>query len=178
MISQITPAGLRPASRAKSTEPSVCPARTKTPPLRARKGKMCPGITRSCGLASSAIASRMVLALSAAEMPVVIPLAESTDTVNAVPKGEVFSDTIIVNPRCRTRSSVRGRQIKPRPYVAMKLMASGVTFSAAMQRSPSFSRSLSSIKMTIRPRRISAIASSIVASGMGVYFTTLSWAVN
>src|SRR5215467_8109308 len=48
----------------------------------------------------------------------------------------------------------------------MKLMASGVTVSAAMQRSPSFSRSLSSIKITIRPRRISSIASSIVFKGM------------
>ena len=37
MISQITPAGLRPASRAMSTAASVWPARTSTPPSRARK---------------------------------------------------------------------------------------------------------------------------------------------
>ena len=46
----------------------------------------------------------------------------------------------------------------------MKLMASGVTFSAAMQRSPSFSRSSSSTRITIRPARISSIASAMVES--------------
>jgi len=30
------------------------------------------------------------------------------------------------------RSSVRGMQIRPRPFLAMKLMASGVIFSAAL----------------------------------------------
>ena len=38
MISQITPEGSSPASRARSTEASVCPARTSTPPSRARNG--------------------------------------------------------------------------------------------------------------------------------------------
>src|SRR5690242_17345965 len=38
-----------------------------------------------------------------------------------------------------------------------------------MQRSPSFSRFLSSIRMTMRPRRISSIASSIVAIAMKRY---------
>ena len=42
------------------------------------------------------------------------------------------------------RSAVRARQISPRPCLAMKLMASGVTNWAAMVRSPSFSRSSSS----------------------------------
>ena len=36
MISQITPEGSSPAMRARSTDASVCPARTSTPPLRAR----------------------------------------------------------------------------------------------------------------------------------------------
>src|SRR6266403_1956519 len=61
------------------------------------------------------------------------------------------------------RSSVSGIQIKPRPYLAMKLMASGVIFSAAMARSPSFSRSSSSTRTTMRPWRISSTASSTVA---------------
>ena len=39
MISQITPEGLSPASRARSTAASVCPDRTSTPPWRARSGK-------------------------------------------------------------------------------------------------------------------------------------------
>src|SRR6267142_2688814 len=45
----------------------------------------------------------------------------------------------------------------------MKLIASGVTFSAASVRSPSFSRSSSSTTITKRPRAISRIASSIAA---------------
>src|SRR3989338_9248241 len=42
-ISQITADGFKPANLDKSIEPSVCPLRTKTPPLRARSGKICPG---------------------------------------------------------------------------------------------------------------------------------------
>ncbi len=37
-ISQITPAGVSPASRARSTDASVCPVRTRTPPSMARSG--------------------------------------------------------------------------------------------------------------------------------------------
>src|SRR5512140_2209071 len=48
----------------------------------------------------------------------------------------------------------------------MKLIASGVTNSAARVRSPSFSRSSSSTRMTILPSRMSARASSIFESGM------------
>jgi hypothetical protein len=40
MISQMTPAGYRPAMRARSTAASVCPARTSTPPDSARSGNM------------------------------------------------------------------------------------------------------------------------------------------
>ena len=46
MISQITPLGLRPASRATSTAASVWPARTSTPPGLATSGKTWPGETR------------------------------------------------------------------------------------------------------------------------------------
>src|SRR5687767_13823376 len=49
----------------------------------------------------------------------------------------------------------------------MKLMAAGVTFSAAMVRSPSFSRSSSSHRMIIFPAWMSWIASSIVLNAMG-----------
>src|SRR3990172_8279921 len=48
----------------------------------------------------------------------------------------------------------------------MKLIASGVTNSAASVRSPSFSRSSSSTRITILPARMSAMASSIVESGI------------
>ena len=49
IISQMTPAGCSPASRARSTLASVCPARRRTPPSFARSGKMWPGCTRSIG---------------------------------------------------------------------------------------------------------------------------------
>src|SRR5713101_4240519 len=49
----------------------------------------------------------------------------------------------------------------------MKFTASGVIFSAAIVRSPSFSRSSSSTTITIRPARIAATASSMEANGPG-----------
>src|SRR3990172_6145596 len=60
------------------------------------------------------------------------------------------------------RSPTTGRQIKPRPYFDMKLIASGVAFSAAITKSPSFSGLSSSTTMIILPSRRSARASSIV----------------
>src|SRR3979411_998234 len=47
----------------------------------------------------------------------------------------------------------------------MKLIASGVPFSAAIIRSPSFSRSASSTMMIIWPRRTASTASSMRANG-------------
>ena len=85
MISTITPAGLKPAKRAKSIAASVCPVRRKTPPCLAVRGNICPGRASSCGLVSSFTKAKIVLARSAAEMPVVTPLPfKSTDTVKAV----------------------------------------------------------------------------------------------
>ena len=169
MISQITPAGVSPARRARSSEPSVCPARTKTPPRRARSGNTCPGVTRSDGFASGEMATFTVCARSAALMPVVTPSAASTLTVNAVPSGGPFlpGGCIIGSSSRSTCPAVRVRQIRPRPNLAMKLMASGVTISAAMVRSPSFSRSSSSTKMTILPARMSSMACCTRASGSG-----------
>ncbi len=73
MISQITPAGLRPARRAKSTAASVWPARTSVPPSRATSGKTWPGVTMSSRPRSGLMATATVRARSAAEMPVVTP---------------------------------------------------------------------------------------------------------
>src|ERR687893_420616 len=108
MISQITPAGLSPASLERSTAASVCPARCSTPPPLARSGMS------SLSISSSAI----------------------------------------------------GRQIRPRPWVAMKFMSSAVTSSAAIVRSPSFSRSSSSQTMTILPALMSSSISSIGLNGI------------
>ncbi len=70
MISQMTPAGIRPASRARSTAASVCPALARVPPSLACSGKMCPGRTRSKGPVAGSMAALTVQALSKAEMPV------------------------------------------------------------------------------------------------------------
>src|ERR687885_465583 len=59
-----------------------------------------------------------------------------------------------------------GKQMRPRPYKVMKFMSSGVTSSAAIVRSPSFSRSSSSQTMTIFPALISSIISSMVLNGI------------
>src|SRR3990170_235576 len=93
------------------------------------------------------------------------------EMVKAVPKGEELSWTMGGSWSWRARSSVMLRQMSPRPYRAMKLMESGVTWSAAMVRSPSFSRSSSSTRITIFPDRMSSSASSIMAS---VIWTTFS----
>src|SRR6202020_2442684 len=57
------------------------------------------------------------------------------------------------------------RQISPRPYLAMKLIASGVTNSAASVRSPSFSRSSSSTTTIMRPDLNSARAPGTSVNG-------------
>ena len=166
MISHTTPDGSSPASRARSTAASVCPMRSRTPPGFARNGKTCPGCTRSCAVESEWIATWIVRLRSAAEMPVVTPCRASTLTVKAVPRGASLWSVIGRRPRWSARSSVRHRQISPRAWVAMKLIASGVANWAAIVRSPSFSRSGSSTTTTIRPSRMSSIASSIVAKGV------------
>ncbi|CSB75767.1 Uncharacterised protein [Vibrio cholerae] len=63
----------------------------------------------------------------------------------------LLSCTMGFKPRRRQRSFVSVKQMSPRPWVAIKLIAAGVMCSAAMIRSPSFSRSSSSIRMTILP---------------------------
>ncbi len=167
MTSQMTAAGCRPARRARSTPASVCPARSSTPPGWAMSGKTWPGWTRSCGPHSGSTATWMVRARSAAEMPVVTPSRASIDCVKAVWKRAEFCATIGPRLSSSQRRGVSARQIRPRPWVAMKLIASGVTNWAAMVRSPSFSRSSSSHTTTMRPARMSASASSIVANGDG-----------
>src|SRR5580704_6287109 len=100
----------------------------------------------------------MVRARSYAEMPVVTPTRASIASQNAVPYCDVFSALMGPRRRWSSRSSVMVRQTRPRPNLAMKLMASGVTFSAARVMSPSFSRSSSSTTTIMRPARISSIA--------------------
>ena len=84
MTSQITPAGVQPASRARSTEASVCPVRSSTPPGRARSGKTWPGWMMSRGPQAESTATWIVRARSAAEIPVAMPSRASIETVKAV----------------------------------------------------------------------------------------------
>src|SRR5687768_7270144 len=166
MISQMTPAGLRPASRERSTAASVWPARCKTPPDLALKGKTWPGITRSSGPVASSTATRQVWARSAAEIPVETPSFASMETVKAVPiRDELWVVIWGISSRSSISSAI-GRQIRPRPCTAMKLMSSEVTSSVAMVRSPSFSRSSSSQTMTIFPDLMSSMTSSIWLNGI------------
>ncbi len=161
MISQITPDGLRPASRAMSTPASVWPVRTSTPPSRAISGKTCPGVTMSFDPLVGSIATETVRARSGAEMPVVTPSLASIETVKAVCNRVALCCAISGSFNCSTRSRVSARQIRPRPYLAMKLIAAGVAICAGMTRSPSFSRSSSSTRMNLRPLRASSMISSI-----------------
>ena len=83
-----------------------------------------------------------------------------------MPIREALWVTISGMSRRSTISPAIGRQIRPRPWAAMKLMSSAVTSSAAMVRSPSFSRSSSSQTMTILPRLMSSMISSIGLNGI------------
>ena len=166
ITSQITPAGVRPARRARSTLASVWPVRSRTPPSLARSGNMWPGTTMSRGPDSGSIATWIVWARSWAEIPVLTPPAASIVTVKAVCSGASFFAAISFRPSRSQRSAVSARQTRPRASLAMKLTASGVANCAAITRSPSFSRSSPSQTTTMRPRRISSIASSMVEKGL------------
>ena len=163
VISQIAAHGNKPASFARSTAASVCPARSRTPPGRALSGLTCPGVTKSEGPAEGVAISFMVLALSAALMPVVIPFAASTVTVNAVPFASRFSLTISSIPSAVSRSLVVGTQTSPRASFIIVFTDSGVIFSAATIISPSFSRDSSSATITIFPAAKSAMQSSTLS---------------
>ena len=115
----------------------------------------------SSGRASGDAATRIVCARSAAEMPVVTPLAASIDTVKLVPCTERFVGTIGARLRRCAWLSVIGMQTRPRPCFAMKLTFSAVTKSAAKMRSPSFSRSSSSTRITMLPALTSAMISGV-----------------
>ncbi len=124
MISHRTAAGASPASRARSQQASVWPARTSTPPGWAISGKTWPGWTISSDFEFSATAAFMVRARSWAEMPVAMPSAASIETVKLVPWRERFCSTIGFKPRRSACVSVIGMQIRPRPCLARKLIFS------------------------------------------------------
>ena len=164
MISMIAAPGFSPASLQRSTEPSVCPARTRTPPGFALRGCMCPGLARSIGFVVGSIATLIVLARSCAETPVVMPYLSSASIVSvyAVPRNVVLTADCCGSSSFSQMVASRARQSMPLPTFSMKLIVSGVTNSAAQTKSPSFSRSSSSTRMIILPSFRSSIISGIV----------------
>mmetsp|Transcript_7950 Transcript_7950/g.26412 ORF Transcript_7950/g.26412 Transcript_7950/m.26412 type:complete len:287 (-) Transcript_7950:120-980(-) len=167
--SERTPTGAPPASRERSTAASVWPPRLSTPPARERSGKMCPGRRRSAAVVRLLASARTVCERSAAEMPVV-DASKSHVTVNAVDIVSVLlvGGTISGSSNASARSSSIDTHTTPDVCRTMKAIASGVTRSAAIIRSPSFSRSSSSNTTTNRPAAISANASGMLANpGVG-----------
>ena len=84
------------------------------------------------------------------------------ETVKAVSWLSVFWATIWGSRSRWTYSRDMGMQISPLPWVAMKLTFSVVANWAAQMKSPSFSRSGSSVAKISLPARRSSSASSMV----------------
>ena len=128
---------------------------------------MWPGRARSVGWVFGSIAARMVArAIGGGDAGRARRvLGVDRDAERRLEAGRVVRRPSAGCSSSSRRSSVIGRQIRPRPCLAMKLMTSGVTFSAAMVRSPSFSRSSSSTTMIIRPSRKASTAASMGEKG-------------
>mmetsp|Transcript_13301 Transcript_13301/g.32475 ORF Transcript_13301/g.32475 Transcript_13301/m.32475 type:complete len:203 (-) Transcript_13301:1866-2474(-) len=123
---------------------------------------MCPGRAKSVTLAFGLANRLTVLARSVALIPVVIPCSfvASTVTVKAVPFGSSLFCNIGGSPSSSIRSPSIAMQMTPLEYLTIFAISSGVQASAAIIRSPSFSRSMSSTTTTIFPSRTASTASS------------------
>ena len=107
-------------------------------------------------------------------MPVPTPFA-STVIVKAVPIVSVCDCTISGRSRASSRSPGIETQSTPLVWRTMNAVSFGVANSAAMIRSPSFSRSSSSTTTTISPRPNAAMTSSIGAKGDGAASHAGDW---
>ena len=154
-----------PASRARSTLASVWPARTSTPPSRAISGKTWPGETMSLGAlgridggrdGARAIERRNAGRDALARFD---RLGERGPVARPVRAHHAIRAAAFALVAC-----VSVRQMRPRPCLAMKLIASGVAICAGMTRSPSFSRSSASTSTTMRPFCMSSTISSMSAT--------------
>ena len=153
--------------RARSTAASVCPARTSTPPSRARSGNTWPG-PREVGRLRLRIdrGQHRRGAIGRGDAGASRDASRRSGRRTRCRTASVLSlhrqrQLELVEPLARSSTGRSGRG----PCLAMKLMISGVTFSAATVRSPSFSRSSSSTTMIMRPSRKASTASSIGANG-------------
>lgn len=128
-------------------------------------GNTWPGRARSSARVWGSTAAKMVCARSYDEIPVVTPLPRaSIETVNAVPRfrgvvGHHWSQFQLVKPLAG-----HGETDQTPCVGSHKIDHSGVIISAAIMRSPSFSRSSSSAMTIIRPDRSSLSDFSIAAN--------------
>ena len=135
MISQMTPAGVRPARRARSTGALRLPGAHQDAAALRLERKHVPRCHQVFGAAVGAGGEAGRVGRDRpALMPVVTPERASMLTVNAVPSGGRLPGRLHHGEPSRSIcSSVNVRQMRPRPCLAMKLMASAVANSAAMQ---------------------------------------------
>ena len=163
IISQITAELFFFANLDISTEASVWPALTKTPPSLAIIGNTWPGDTISVFFTFFLDAILIVLALSFAEIPVVIPFLASIDIVKAVLFRDWLFDDIKDKFNLLAWRVSKAKQIKPRPYLAMKLIFFAFELDVEIIKSPSFSLFSSSTRMNIPPFLATLIIVSIEA---------------
>ena len=161
ITSHITALGFNFANLEISTDASVCPALSRTPPFFATKGKTWPGETISFLLDEGLMATFIVFDLSCADIPVEIPFFDSIETVKAVCVLDLFINDIKGKFSFLTLLDVKAKQIKPLPCFAIKLIFLGLIFDAGTTKSPSFSLSLLSTKINIFPLLASLIISTI-----------------
>ena len=175
-ISHNTPTGDDPAMRAKSTAASVCPARFSTPPARYLNGNTCPGLTNAAAVVSSDPSALIVIALSLADIPVVL-VAKSTLTVNAVFIASLLLCESTISGRSSASALESSRLTHTNPLVCRIMNASdaAVILSAAPIKSPSFSLSSSSSTTTNFPFATSSSASATDANpGVGASGSSLA----
>jgi hypothetical protein len=130
MISQITPDGV------EAGEPGhvhrglgMARAHQHAAGAGAEREDM-PGRRDVGGVLPGSIATATVRARSWAEMPVETPSRASIETVKAVSWREELFAAISGRPSASIRSPGSARQMSPRPWVAMKLITSGVAICA------------------------------------------------
>ena len=174
ITSQITELGFILANFDMSTDASVCPALSRTPPLRATSGKTCPGDTISFFFTFLLIATLIVFALSKAEIPVVIPFLASIETVNAVCILALLTADINGRESLSTCLLFKAKQINPLPCFAIKLIILEFALEAGITRSPSFSLLLLSTKIKIFPRFASSMIVFIDESKIFFIFSFLN----
>ena len=151
MISQITAELFFFASFEISTEASVWPALTSTPPSLAIIGNTWPGDTISFLFTFFFDAILIVRALSFADIPVVIPFLASIETVKAVLFLDWLTGDIKVKFNLFACKLSKAKQIKPRPYFAIKLIFLALVSEVEITKSPSFSLFSSSTKINMSP---------------------------